>query len=157
MRRSFMGLIADEINRAIKDNHLKSHLLPSVYAEDLRTDIIEQYCNRNSVFMWESFKDCIHYQNSNAWSLIHDYVKENECIMLFDKSEDENVFLISNGRELQQILEDSFGFEFYITDKNYSYLLCFNHHDILYGAGKAKEWINEILKGDPDQKVEEKS
>ena len=140
-----MGYIADEINRTIKDNQLKSHLLPSMYVENLRTAIVEQYCNRNFVFMWECFKDCIHYQN--AWSLIHDYVKDNECIMFFNKSDDENVFFILNGRELQQILEESFGFEFYITDKNYSYLLCFNHHDILYGSGKAKEWVSEILKG----------
>ena len=97
--------------------------------------------------MWESFKDYIYYQNSNAWSLIHDYVKDNECIMFFNKSGDENGFLIFNGRELQQILEDSFGFEFYITDKNCSYLLCFNHHDILYGSGKAKAWVNEMLNG----------
>ena len=87
-----MGYIADEINRTIKDNQLKSHLLPSMYVENLRTAIVEQYCNRNFVFMWECFKDCIHYQNSNAWSLIHDYVKDNECIMFFNKSDDENVF-----------------------------------------------------------------
>ncbi len=82
--------------------------------------------------------------NSNAWSLIKDYVKENKCIMFFNKSDDRNGFLISNGAELQKILEESFGFEFYITDENLSYLICFNHHDILYGLGKAKDWIKEV-------------
>ena len=65
-------------------------------------------------------------------------------IMFFNKSDDKNAFLIPNGTELYKILEDSFGFEFYITNQNHSYLLCFNHHDILYGSGEAKKWISEI-------------
>lgn len=65
-------------------------------------------------------------------------------IMFFNKSDDKNAFLIPNGMELYKILEDSFGFEFYITNQNHSYLLCFNHHDILYGSGEAKKWVSEI-------------
>lgn len=65
-------------------------------------------------------------------------------IMFFNKSDDKNAFLIPNGTELYKILEDSFGFEFYITNQNHSYLLCFNHHDILYGSGEAKKWVSEI-------------
>ena len=64
--------------------------------------------------------------------------------MFFNESDDKNAFLIPNGAELQKILEDSFGFEFYITNKNYSYLICFNHHDILYGSGEAKEWVRRL-------------
>ena len=139
-----MGYIADEIHRAITDNHLESYLLPPSYVEDLRTSIVKQYCTENTALMWEGFKDCVNYQNSNAWSLICDYVKDNECIMFFNESDDKNAFLIPNGAELQKILEDSFGFEFYITNKNYSYLICFNHHDILYGSGEAKEWVQRL-------------
>ena len=93
-----MYKIADEISKIIRDNHLKSHLLSPVYVGNLRTAIIEKYCNRDSTFMWESFNNCEHYQNSNAWSLIRDYVKENECIMFFNKADCENGVLISNGR-----------------------------------------------------------
>lgn len=45
-------------------------------------------------------------------------------IMFFNKSDDKNAFLIPN--------------------QNHSYLLCFNHHDILYGSGEAKKWVSEI-------------
>ena len=76
-----MGYIATEINRAITNNHLKSHLLPLVYVDDLRANIIKQYCTKNTTFIWECFKDYVSYQNSNAWSLICNYVKDNECIM----------------------------------------------------------------------------
>lgn len=139
-----MGYIADEVHRVITDNHLKAHVLPLKYVDDLRTSIVKQYCTKNTTLMWEGFKDCVNYQNSNAWSLICDYVKDNECIMFFNESDDKNAFLIPNGGELQKILEDSFGFEFYITNKSYSYLICFNHHDILYGSGEAKEWVRRL-------------
>ena len=85
-------------------------------------------------FIWEQFKECSHYQNSDAWSKIGDYVKENNCIMFFNKCDDEHAFLIA------------FGFEFYITDRDQSYVICFNHHDVLYGCGAAREWVEELAK-----------
>lgn len=91
-RIAFMGYIADEIHRAITDNHLESHLLPLSYVEDLRTSIIKQYCTKDTILMWECFKDCVSYQDSNAWSRICNYVKDNECIMFFNKSDDKNAF-----------------------------------------------------------------
>jgi len=139
-----MNYITKEINKIIKDYHLKSSLLPAEKMNYLYSNIIKHHCIKNTSFIWESFKDYTYYQNSNAWSLIKDYVKENKCIMFFNKSDDRNGFLISNGEELQKILEESFGFEFYITDENLSYLICFNHHDILYGLGKAKDWVKEV-------------
>ena len=139
-----MNYITKEINKIIKDYHLKSSLLPAEKMNYLYSNIIKHYCIKNTSFIWESFKDYAYYQNSNAWSLIKDYVRENKCIMFFNKSDDKNGFLILNGFELQKIIEESFGFEFYITDENLSYLICFNHHDILYGLGKAKDWIKEV-------------
>ncbi len=139
-----MNYITKEINKIIKDYHLKSSLLPAEKMNYLYSNIIKHYCIKNTSFIWESFKDYAYYQNSNAWSLIKDYVKENKCIMFFNKSDDKNGFLILNGAELQKIIEESFGFEFYITDENLSYLICFNHHDILYGLGKAKDWVKEV-------------
>ena len=139
-----MNYITKEINKIIKDYHLKSYSLSKNEMDYLYTHIIKHYCIKDTPFIWESFKDYTYYQNSNAWALIYDYIKDNEWIMFFNKFDDRNGFLISNGAELQKILEESFGFEFYITDRNLSYLICFNHHDILYGLGKAKDWVKEV-------------
>lgn len=53
------------------------------------------------------------------------------------------MFLIRTGEDLNYLLSETYGFEFYITDKECSYLLCFNHHDILYGCGRAEDGWNE--------------
>lgn len=36
-----------------------------------------------------------------------------------------------------------FNVEFYVTNKNNEYLLCFNHHDVLIACGDATEWIKK--------------
>ena len=72
-----MGYIAKEINRVIGVYHLKSHILSGQYTDDFRERIVKRYCDTNMTFIWEQFKECSHYQNSDAWSKIGDYVKEN--------------------------------------------------------------------------------
>ena len=64
------------------------------------------------------------------------------------QKEEEEMILIQSGEDLNYILSETYGFEFYITDKQCSYLLCFSDHDILYGCGTAKEWIERIKKKD---------
>ena len=91
-----MGYIAKEINRVIGVYHLKSHILSRQYTDDFRERIVKRYCDTNMTFIWEQFKECSHYQNSDAWSKIGDYVKENNCIMFFNKCDDEHAFLIAN-------------------------------------------------------------
>lgn len=44
---------------------------------------------------------------------------------------EKEMFLIQSGTDLDYILSETYGFEFYITNKQCSYLLCFNHHNIL--------------------------
>ena len=42
------------------------------------------------------------------------------------------------------MLEETYGYEFYVTDEECTYLICFNHHDILYTCGRAIKWL-EVL------------
>lgn len=56
-----MGYIANEVNEAILNNHLKSYMLPLDYVSGLRTRIIEKYCIRNSLYIWENFKNNAHF------------------------------------------------------------------------------------------------
>lgn len=53
------------------------------------------------------------------------------------------MFLIHSGSDLNFVLEETYGFEFYITDKKCTYLLAYNHHDILYGCGSAIDWMEK--------------
>lgn len=55
-----MGYIANEVNEAILNNHLKSYMLPLDYVSGLRTRIIEKYCIRNSIYIYGRTSKTIH-------------------------------------------------------------------------------------------------
>ena len=113
---------------------------------EILDSILKKYININQKgnWLWEKF---IHYESLNddmAWGYIKEFVKDNECIMFFNQEEEKEMFLIQSGEDLNYVLSETYGFEFYITNIQCSYLLCFNHHNILYGCGIAEKWIIEL-------------
>lgn len=84
--------------------------------------------------------------DTDAWRLLKKLVK-SKCVLFFNKSDEKSMFLINSGNDLDFILSETYGFEFYVTDLDCSYLLCFNHHDILYGCGAAYDWVKHIVVG----------
>ena len=71
------------------------------------------------------------------------FFEENNTISS-DDIEDKSVLVINNGKSLYKLLDEMFGFEFYITNFETNYLLCFNHHDCLLGCGTAKKWVESL-------------
>ena len=59
-----MGYIANEVNEAILNNHLKSYMLPLDYVSGLRTRIIEKYYKKFSIYGRTS--NNAHFQGENA-------------------------------------------------------------------------------------------
>ena len=114
--------------------------------EKILSLVLKKYVdfNKKGIWLWEKF---IHHEALNdnmAWNYIKDFVKDKECVIFFNQQEDKEMFLIHSGEDLNYILSETFGFEFYITNQQASYLLCFNHHNILYGCGSAEKWINNL-------------
>ena len=99
---------------------------------------------KKGIYLWERLNNFESLSDSKGWACIQNYVLNDGCIMLFNQDEENKMFEISNGKDLQIILSETCGFEFYITDNQCSYLICFNHHDILYGCGEAINWINSL-------------
>jgi hypothetical protein len=44
-----------------------------------------------------------------------------------------------------RVLEECFNFEYYLTDQDCSYFICFNHHKYLVTAGTAADWLKNLL------------
>lgn len=142
-----MFKISTHICNKLKESNVIIKKLELNETKDILDLILKKYIDISTkgVWLWEKF---IHYEVFNddmAWSYIKDFVKNNECIMFFNQEEEKEMFLIQSGNDLNYVLSETCGFEFYITNKQCSYLLCFTHHNILYGCGIAEKWI-KILK-----------
>ena len=105
----------------------------------------KKYISTNKGYrLWERFNDYEYTVDCNGWAYIKDYVSNNKCIMFFNTDEETVMFYIRNGKDLYFILSETSGYEFYITNEECSYLICFNHHDILYGCGDAIIWVKSL-------------
>ena len=139
-----MYKIKEDIMKAIENSTVKIEELDLKKSDEIREKIIQLYCEKNHVdFLWDDLLEYSCISDANAWKLIKKMVK-NKCVLFFNKSDDKSMFLINSGGDLDYILSETCGFEFYITNLECSHLLCFNHHDILYGCGLAYEWLQHI-------------
>ena len=141
-----MFKISNHICNELKDSKVIVKKIDMNERKEILNSILKKYINTSSkaLLLWEKF---IHYEalsDDIAWSYIKDFVKDNECIIFFNQEEEKEMFLIKSGKDLNCVLSETYGFEFYITNKECSYLLCFNHHNILYGCGNAEMWIIKL-------------
>lgn len=107
--------------------------------------VLNKFCDKifDGNWIWQRLKQYSTLIDDRAWEHLKDFIGENECIMFFNQNEEKEMFLIHSGDDLNFILAETCGFEFYITDKECTYLLAYNHHDILYGCGTAMEWMEK--------------
>ena len=140
-----MYKISDDIYNAIKNKIIVKEISEEIHDLILET-IIKSYVDTNikGGGLWERLSSYEAYADSNGWTYIQDFVLNVSCILFFNQDDEKKMFSISNGKDLHYILSETCGFEFYITDKECSYLLCFTHHDVLIGCGKAKKWVSSI-------------
>ncbi len=139
--------ISNQIFSVIKEGSIKYIELEM----DERKRVLEQIRlkylkeKKEGSWMWENLNDPTVIHDKDAWRYLKHFIGNDDCIILFDQKDDETMFSFSNGKDLDYILSQTFGFEFYITNKDLEYLFCFNHHDILYGCGTAKNWMRLLL------------
>ena len=137
-----MWNISEEVKRAAAVLNIDlTELSRDVSLEIIRI-ITEKYTKGHSCFLWDDLTDYVYVNNSDAWSWINEYIGNTEVIMFFNESDEKKSFLFKNGDDLVAVLGETYGFEFYVTNKEKSYLLVFNHHDILMACGDAKNWLN---------------
>ena len=134
------------ISNEILDSRIKVQELDLETIENIKRLIREKYLDedKKSIWIWERLEEYESLADNNGWAYIKEFVSDNSCIMFFNQDDERKMFAISNGSDLHSILSETSGFEFYITDSDGSYLICFNHHDILFGCGNAAEWIKSI-------------
>ena len=108
--------------------------------------IIELYVDneKKELWLWDKLNNYEALSDSRGWTYIQNFVSNRKCIIFFNQNEETKMFSINNGKDLHYILSETCGYEFYITDEECTYLICFNHHNILYGCGNAIEWIETL-------------
>lgn len=132
-----------EITAVAHELDLGIRILPAADRDQLRERIGARYSRRRN-WMWEDLPDRSSVQDVDGWQRISRFVGSRTCILLFDVDEEVEMFEVPSGEALESLLANTFHFEFYVTDLDASYLICFNHHDMLIGCGTARPWVERL-------------
>lgn len=94
--------------------------------------------------LWEHM-DGPSFQEKQAWRRLSSFATDGGCIIFWEPRTEQQALRFHSTRDLTTILEECHRSEFYVTNDDVSYLLCFNEHDYLIGEGRAAEWIAQYL------------
>lgn len=104
------------------------------------------FISNESSFMWEQFTDYANICGESAWLYLSEILRNEECCLFFNQIECRKAYLFKNGRDLCDVIGETYNCEVYVTDCQGTYIICFNHEMILTGCGRAKRWIDEKKK-----------
>ncbi|MBD3674284.1 MAG: hypothetical protein HUJ26_12235 [Planctomycetaceae bacterium] len=141
-KRSF---ISEEIENVTSSLKIPAHPLEKIEAKRLREIIYKQYeiDSKSPGVMINSSTSSVH--DPQAWSRIREFLTDGQAILfLREWDDDELMWVFPDGESLHECLAEAFGFVFFVTDKSASYLLAFDDHDCLIGAGRAEEWVRSL-------------
>lgn len=137
-----MWNIYEEIITAVNTLKINVVEISENQSEEIIKKIIKKYTTeKENRYLWEEIVDYFSVNNKDAWRWVNEFIGKSEAIMFFNNSDERKSFIFQNGDDLVSVLSETYGFEFYITNKDLTYLICFNHHDILIASGIAKEWL----------------
>jgi hypothetical protein len=140
-----MGRIADKILKLWNGNDLYVKELSPEESAIIRESTSIKYADGRKDWLWERMPNATKVHNPNGWQWIGEFIAGIEVVMFFNEREDQSVLRWKDSSLVNTALRETEGFEFYITNSDTQFLICFNQHDYLIASGSAKEWLDNKL------------
>jgi hypothetical protein len=116
--------------------------LPPYESSLVRQEIIDTFAaGRVGLFIWEHFGESYSVRDPAAPLWVGEFIGQNQAVLCFSEAEDTYAFGFGDGQAVVEVLEQYRGFEFYLTNSDFEYVLCFNLHGYLIAAGTAIAWL----------------
>ena len=136
--------IRKQILDASKNLNIEVEEIGDFEKEEFLKDIQSKYLLTQLNFpLWERLKEADSKCNENAWQWVQDYIQNTNVILFFNPSDEKGIFKLKSGEDVVNILGEMFDIEFYLSNRETKYLLCYNHHNILLASGDAKQWLEK--------------
>ena len=112
-----------------------------------REYFLEKYVLKKKYPIWENLNPALEYSIKQEFAWIHfdSLLKNKKIIVFFDIEDSPNALFLSNGADLKKCLEESYTFNFYVTDSELSFYFAYNDdHDVLSAGGEAINWLKNF-------------
>ena len=140
-----MTHISDEIAEVVSELCIAAERLAPKSTHILRNRLHDKFgldLNHFSIYV-EGRVESIH--DKDAWLWIDQFTADSELILLFPKSNEPDGWRFPDGETLVKVLAECSGFVFIVTNSNTEFLLAFDDHDCLIGAGTSANWIRSLV------------
>jgi hypothetical protein len=87
--------------------------------------------------LWEHLEHASSIHDPDGWRQAETICGEGDVCMLIEDFGRQSVVWLSSSKLLTHVLAETISFVFYLCDTEQTYLVCFNDHDMLIGAGSA--------------------
>lgn len=140
-----MWNLREQISSAANLIGIKYQELSFEETNKIKTNIAQKYtAGKKETPFWEYYTNKISIQHEEAWKWVSDFIRNTESILFFNTSDDKLAYVFLSGKDLVGILGEMYNVEFYVTNKDFEYLLTFNHHDFLIACGSAIDWLKSV-------------
>ena len=144
-----MWKIAKQVREAAIKLQVPVAALSQEEASTIRERVLERYTESDRRgALWERLRDVVSVQNADAWKWLGDYAGDDAGVLFFNAEDESEIFEFEHRRDIVSALTECTGFEFYVTNRESSFVLCFNHHDFLIAAGDARTWLVSLHSND---------
>lgn len=135
----------EEIENACKKLNIDVEIISKETSMKLIEEIVEKYKPHKLSGHLAIYNDSISIPTSDYEFTFSTYLNKESIYIFFDQENHEKnqVIRIEEGQRLHQIMEESYGMEYFLTNKKMSYLIAVNWY-VIEGAGEATEWMKEL-------------
>ena len=139
-----MSIVRTEIEEAIAKSNVNAYKIDDQTANNIWDSIAMKFTNvtGNYCWLWENFFDEYAVNDVDSWTWIQYFLKNRPCYFIVNHCGEKTAYYFDSGNSIVDMYDETGQLiEFYVTDENFTYLLCYNHHDYLIACGSAKEWL----------------
>jgi hypothetical protein len=137
--------IQEQILSAASSLNINIEKVEAIEVERMISKVIDKFAGGSkSMPLWEHLKDDLSVNSKDAWLWLGELIGDVETIMFFNPTDEKEAFCFNKGDDVVSVLGETYGFEFYLTNRDLEYLICFNHHDVLIVCGNAIKKLKNI-------------
>lgn len=134
--------LAREVDCAIEEVGSSAPRLEPIELERLRQETDSFFARPIRSMAWESIRGGVSVQDPDGWQTVRELTFQP--VILWFGPGSRSAWRFDSGEDLALVLGETYHFEFYLVNEECTFLLCFNHHDFLIGAGTAEAWLTQL-------------
>ena len=142
----------DEVTRAVRELALpvsEFRILPEQEASPIHASIEAHFVKEAGLrWWWEAFRDLTttqtHFAEGTGWSFLSRIAPPESGLVWFVVENHPHFVLCEASVEaIQSVIGECWAFEYYVVSPSLDWLVCENHHDVMYaiGEGVAKRLV----------------